>query len=99
MEVAMPTRQQIERERIIKEKGRRCVYCGAGPLYRRALHLDHLVPKSAGGSDAAHNRVPSCAACNIRKGSKDVRTYALNRLVKLQRERGLLEAILEPYAD
>ena len=42
----------------------RCVYCGAteGPM-----HLDHVTPRSQGGSDTADNLVVSCASCNSRR--------------------------------
>ena len=45
--------------------GVRCVYCG-GP----AQHLDHVIPRSRGGSDDDDNLVLSCAGCNHSKRDK-----------------------------
>lgn len=48
------------------EKG--CVFCGA----REGLQIDHLVPRSRGGSDSADNSVWSCPACNASRGDQGV---------------------------
>ena len=46
------------------QAGNVCVYCGSesGPF-----HLDHVVPKSRGGSDQPENLVTACARCNLSK--------------------------------
>lgn len=49
-----------------------CVYCGAP-----AEHLDHVVPISKGGADAAHNLLPACAPCNLGKSDKSLADWAL----------------------
>ena len=43
----------------------KCVYCG-----KPAQHLDHIYPKSRGGSNDESNLVPACANCNISKHAK-----------------------------
>jgi 5-methylcytosine-specific restriction endonuclease McrA len=43
----------------------RCHYCG-----ELANTVDHLVPVSAGGTDAPTNLVAACARCNGRKGDR-----------------------------
>lgn len=43
-----------------------CVYCGAKPD-RWLLEMDHVVPRSRGGSDDQSNLVTACQSCN---GSK-----------------------------
>ena len=40
------------------------MYCG-----RPAEALDHIRPRSRGGTDAPENLVPACAVCNSAKGS------------------------------
>ena len=54
----------------------KCRYCGLSILQSfdafAASHLDHLKPRSAGGSDSdPWNRVTSCGVCNSLKGSFD----------------------------
>jgi 5-methylcytosine-specific restriction endonuclease McrA len=53
----------------------KCVYCGLdGKKDIRILAtfvLDHLIPRSAKGTDDADNRVLSCSRCNGDKGRFD----------------------------
>jgi hypothetical protein len=49
-----------------------CAYCGG-----EATHLDHIVPRSDGGSDDWTNRTAACATCNNYKGSTDLLRYLL----------------------
>lgn len=51
---------------ILRRDGFRCVYCGAAPA-RWYLHLDHVVPKAAGGATHPANLVTACQDCNLRK--------------------------------
>lgn len=44
-----------------------CAYCGA-----MATHVDHVVPRAAGGSDSPVNLVAACARCNLTKGANVV---------------------------
>lgn len=47
-----------------------CIYCGHG-----FEHVDHVWPVSRGGTDEAHNLVPACAECNLKKNARDVVTW------------------------
>ena len=44
-----------------------CAYCRS----ERATTLDHLKPKSRGGSSLRSNLVPACQCCNHSKGSEN----------------------------
>jgi len=44
-----------------------CAYCRE----QRATTLDHLRPKSKGGSNLRSNLVPACKSCNHAKGSNN----------------------------
>lgn len=47
-----------------------CVYCG-----KPAEHMDHVMPKSRGGSDDPSNLVPACSSCNWSKGAKTLEEW------------------------
>lgn len=53
------------REYLLEKWQRKCAYCGAE---RVPLQIEHLVPKSRGGSDRASNLTLACKPCNVRKG-------------------------------
>jgi 5-methylcytosine-specific restriction endonuclease McrA len=46
-----------------------CQYCGATPG-RHNLTVDHVLPRSRGGSHDWDNLVTACTRCNQRKGSR-----------------------------
>jgi 5-methylcytosine-specific restriction endonuclease McrA len=54
----------LSRQNIFKRDGFRCQYCGAGDN----LTLDHVVPKSRGGSSDWGNLITACKNCNSKKG-------------------------------
>lgn len=56
------------REAIYLRDHDRCVYCGSNDL--AALHLDHVLPRARGGTNAPNNLVTCCAPCNQRKHAK-----------------------------
>jgi hypothetical protein len=55
------------REYVLTRDGHACAYCGARGT---PLELDHITPKSRGGSNRASNLTPSCRACNAAKGDR-----------------------------
>jgi len=58
-------RRRLSRRAILARDGYRCQYCGS----TRHLTIDHVVPRSRGGSTSWENVVTSCAPCNVRKGA------------------------------
>jgi DNA-binding transcriptional regulator YiaG len=55
--------------------GRRCGICGKD-LELFGLHVDHVIPLSAGGLDSPENLQVSHARCNISKGGQNrIRAY------------------------
>lgn len=57
---------KVTRQGVLRRDRNTCVYCG-----RRAQTIDHVLPKSRGGSDHWINLVAACHSCN---GYKDNRT-------------------------
>lgn len=55
---------QSKRYKVFRRDRYRCVYCGDK---RVILTLDHLIPKSRGGSNCPTNLVAACRVCNERK--------------------------------
>ena len=78
------------RLRIYARDGWRCVWCTCeverstqpedGILVRgdiiRQASIDHVVPRSRGGSNTASNLITCCAHCNPRRGDRSVFGFA-----------------------
>jgi hypothetical protein len=66
--MALPKRLRFE---VFKRDSFTCQYCG-----RKApdvvLHVDHVHPRSQGGSDDLLNLVTSCVECNLGKGPRQL---------------------------
>ena len=56
-------------EAICAKYGDICVGCGCAD---QPLTVDHVIPISKGGADAAHNIQPLCQSCNSHKGTKTI---------------------------
>ena len=59
-----------EWKKIVSSFDGKCAYCGADYEI-----LEHVIPVSKGGGTTRDNVVPSCRACNNKKGSKDVMDF------------------------
>jgi 5-methylcytosine-specific restriction endonuclease McrA len=56
------TRVPLSRRAVFARDGHRCQYCN-----RDAENIDHVVPRSRGGTHSWENVVAACRACNARK--------------------------------
>lgn len=71
-----------------------CQYCGRRPP-EVMLQVDHIVPSSKGGSDAATNLITSCFDCN--SGKSDISLEAVpDSLIEIQTRR--IEALEQATA-
>ncbi len=61
------------RSYVFHRDGRVCAYCGDRRAER--YELDHIVPRSAGGTDRVSNLVVSCHDCNIAKSNMSVEKF------------------------
>jgi len=57
----------FNKKNIMIRDGFRCAYCGKPKRY---LTIDHVIPKSRGGTTSFKNCVASCRPCNYKKGNR-----------------------------
>jgi 5-methylcytosine-specific restriction endonuclease McrA len=69
--------RKITRRAIFARDRWTCQYCGRS---RGTLTVDHVIPRSKGGSSAWDNIVTCCAPCNRRKGDRLPRQAAMHPL-------------------
>ena len=62
VKVPYQARIGLNRRAVFARDGHRCQYCGA-----HAENIDHVVPRSKGGTHTWENVVASCRPCNMRK--------------------------------
>ena len=73
------------REYLLYKFDHTCVYCGATEV---PLEIDHVQPKSKGGSDRVSNLVTACVSCNREKGAKPIEDFVSGeRLKRVQSRR------------
>lgn len=60
------------REYLLEKWGRKCAYCGAKDT---PLEVEHINPKSRGGSDRVSNLTLACHTCNQEKGNLTAAEY------------------------
>lgn len=70
------------REYLLEKWGRKCAYCDEKDV---PLEVEHIVPKSRGGSDRISNLTLACNKCNIKKGNKPVEIFLKNKPDVLKR--------------
>jgi 5-methylcytosine-specific restriction endonuclease McrA len=70
-------------EYLLEKWHRTCAYCGATNV---PLEIEHIVPRSRGGSDRVSNLTLACRPCNERKGHQSIEDF-------LQRQPALLHKI------
>ncbi len=61
------------REYLLEKWGRRCVYCDKQNI---PLQIDHIIPKSKGGSNRIDNLTLACSCCNLKKGNLPVEAFS-----------------------
>jgi 5-methylcytosine-specific restriction endonuclease McrA len=69
--VRVPYRQlPLTRRNLFHRDGHCCQYCGYSG---EKLSVDHVVPRSRGGTDSWENVTTACLSCNVRKGNRTPR--------------------------
>ena len=70
------------REYLLDKFERTCVYCG---IKNVPLEVEHIKPKSKGGSNRVSNLTISCVPCNQAKSSLDIREFLAEKPSVLDR--------------
>ncbi len=72
------------REYLLEKFNRTCAYCGIQDV---PLEVEHIVPKSKGGSNRISNLTIACVPCNQAKSNSDIKNF-------LDKKPSLLKKIL-----
>jgi hypothetical protein len=75
------------REYLLEKWDRKCAYCDAENV---PLEIDHIHPRSKGGSDRVSNFIIACRSCNQRKANRDVAKFLAHdpkRLARIEAQR------------
>ena len=60
---------RLSRRNIFERDKHRCQYCGSR-FSKQDLTIDHVLPRSRGGTDTWENMVLACVKCNVRKSNR-----------------------------
>ena len=56
---------------VVQRAGQRCEYCGLSQAGQEAtFHVDHVVPRAAGGAMTEDNLALACVSCCLHKAAK-----------------------------
>ena len=64
------------REYLLNKWNRACAYCGAK---NQSLQIEHIHPKSKGGTDKVSNLTLACQPCNQAKGVQSIETFLVKK--------------------
>ena len=70
------------REYLLEKCGRMCSYCGVKNV---PLQIEHIHPKSKGGSNSISNLTLACDSCNKKKGTLDIKVFLKNKPEQLNK--------------
>jgi len=71
------------REYLLEKFKRACVYCGETGI---PLEVEHVIPKSRGGTNNISNLTLACHDCNINKGSRTASEFGYPQVQKAAKE-------------
>lgn len=81
------------REFLLEKWGRTCAYCSTKDT---KLEIEHIHPRSKGGSNRVSNLCLACVPCNQKKGNQDIKDFLKGKQDKLKR---ILSQSKRPLAD
>jgi 5-methylcytosine-specific restriction endonuclease McrA len=65
------------KEYLLHKWGRNCAYCGKTNI---PLEVEHIIPKSRGGSNRASNLTIACRHCNLKKGNRTAQEFGFPKI-------------------
>lgn len=70
-----PTRRRVQKMRMLRETGNKCIYCGevvtpSQFIEGHGYEVEHIIPRSRLFDDSFSNKVCSCRECNKAKGAQ-----------------------------
>ena len=83
------------REYLLEKWGRACAYCGKTNV---PLEIEHIQPRSRGGSDRISNLTLACTSCNQKKNNAPLEVFLQNRPELLKKITAMAEAPLRDAA-
>ncbi|MBW4503864.1 MAG: HNH endonuclease [Scytonema hyalinum WJT4-NPBG1] len=81
------------REYLLEKWDRRCAYCNVQNV---PLEIEHIHPKSKGGSSRVSNLTLACRPCNQAKGNRDIKDFLTRKSDVLSR---ILKQAKQPLKD
>ncbi|MEM6753456.1 MAG: RNA-guided endonuclease IscB [Cyanobacteria bacterium P01_C01_bin.38] len=81
------------REYLLEKWGRECAYCGKKDV---PLQVEHIHPKSKGGSNRVSNLTLACECCNQKKDNKPVEEFLKKKPKVLEK---IKKAAKQPLKD
>ena len=81
------------REYLLFKWNRTCAYCGAKDT---PLEIEHIKPKSKGGSNRVSNLTLACRPCNEKKGNLEIEQFLSRKPARFKR---ILSQAKKPLAD
>ena len=81
------------REYLLEKWNRKCSYCQAQNIQ---LQIEHIVPRTKGGSDRLSNLCLACESCNQKKGTLDIEIFLAKKPEILKR---ILSQAKRPLKD
>ena len=83
------------REYLLEKWNRECAYCGASSV---PLEVEHIKPRSKGGSHALSNLTLACRPCNQRKSNRPIEEFLAKKPLVLKKILGQAKRPLKDAA-
>ena len=80
------------KEYLLDKFNRKCVYCNAENV---PLEIEHIIPKSKGGTNRVSNLALSCVKCNQKKGNKTLEEFLKTKPELVKKIKAQLRASLK----